>query len=122
MIVLELHEADELPIIREASPPHVLRLAVVEAKHAAAPLPHILRIAVDIRAAAAFLLEFSRRLWAFFSIKEAGEWAHNYDGEQAAGVRFVVWDYQTRQSAPPPEFLTPAMYADIDENEQETNF
>jgi len=121
MIVLELHEADELPIIREASPPHVLRLAVVEAKRAARPLPFILHLSGDIRAAVAFLLQFSRRLWAFFTVQEASKWAFRYEGEQAEGVRFVVWDYQTTKEAPPPEFLTPAIYAD-DPDPEETTF
>lgn len=104
MIILELHQPDELPEVREASAEHVLRLSVVIAHRNRAPIPNCIKDAV------AYLIKFSRRLWAFFGLDDAKTWAESYEGEQADAVRFVVWHTLSDKHLPPPEYLYPAIY------------
>ena len=104
MIVLHLHEPDELPEITVSSEPHVLRLSTVEAHRQGDYIPF------GIRDAVAYLLAMSLRLWAFFLIEDAGKWAMKYEGDQADAVRHVVWSYMTTEAAPEPQFLVPVIY------------
>ena len=105
MIILELHQPDELPEVREVSAEHVLRLTVVVAHR-----NHAQRIPNCIKDAVNYLIECSRRLWAFFALDDAKKWAESYEGEQADAVRFVIWYKISDKYMPPPEFLYPAIY------------
>lgn len=117
MIVLKLHERSELPELYEAPAAHVLRLSFVEAKRAGMPFNFMLQLAFDIGEAVNFLFSYPCPMWAFFTISEAEKWAHEYEGEQAEGVRFVVWDYIVLKNAPPYEMLVLYLYADEEEPE-----
>jgi hypothetical protein len=92
MILIELSGIEDgAPSIYEASQPHVLRLAVVEAYRAGATIP------VTVREAVTYLREHSTRLAAFHTIEDAALWAECYQGENSQLLRFVVLDFQITQ-------------------------
>jgi hypothetical protein len=92
MILVELFSVEDgAPSIYEASQPHVLRLAVVEAYRAVAAIP------ATVRDAVAYLRDHSTRLAAFYTIEEAGLWAESYQGENGQLLKFIVMDFQVTQ-------------------------
>lgn len=104
MILLELHQPGELPVIRRVASGFLVRLAVVEAFRQGQPVPS------TVDEATALLRDHSPTLWTFYTPDEADKWAEDYDGEQAEAVRHAVRYFVADTYAPPPEDLEPVLY------------
>ena len=104
MILIEMHEPDEMPTIREVGQLHFLRLAVVEAYRAGDPIP------ASVDEAAAYLRQHSPRVWAFYSLESADQWADQCPGPHGDALRFIVGDFVVTRYAEQSENLQPIIY------------